>query len=94
MDLWQLKIITHPFKQICSVLETLLGNVNGRATVSLGNDSELKLCNEFYKMVNRKNIKFEKINTNICMILWIMVDRGKMAQSILDSSCTKRGLTP
>lgn len=38
MELWQLKIITHPSKQIGSVLENLLGNANVKATVSLGND--------------------------------------------------------
>lgn len=32
----------YPSKQICSVLENLVGNGNGRATMNLGNDSELK----------------------------------------------------
>ena len=36
-----MKIIIYPSKQICPVLETLLGNGNGRAT-SLGNNNEFK----------------------------------------------------
>lgn len=38
-----IEIIMHPTEQIRSVLETLLKNGNGRATVSFGNDSEFKL---------------------------------------------------
>ena len=47
MELWQMKIIMYSSKQICPVLETSLGNGNGRAT-SLGNNNEFKFWKVTY----------------------------------------------
>lgn len=60
MELWQLKIIIHPSKQIYSVSENTLRNGNDRNVISWASNGELNLGNKFNSIVKRDIIKLKR----------------------------------